>query len=181
MHEDGSAGEDGLTARPGPSSFDTTVAHPARVALLASGPEGAPAYIQAAARDTDVIIREAARVLDLTQPVAVTALMILQYIPDSDHPEHIVHRLMEAVPSGSYLTISDTAGDIDASRVAAATGTLNAQMGPVKLTLRSRDQIARCFTGLDMVEPGLVPLPQWRADAEPEHVIPCYAGMGRKP
>src|SRR3954469_17845110 len=77
-------------------------------ALLTSTPEGSTAYVDADARDTAKIVEAAGRVLDLSQPVAVMALMVLQYIPDSGQPQQIVSELMEAVPSGSYLAISDT-------------------------------------------------------------------------
>jgi S-adenosyl methyltransferase len=60
-------------------------------ALLTSNPEGATAYIDADARDTGTILREAAKTLDFSQPVAVMALLILQYIPDSDGPHHHRH------------------------------------------------------------------------------------------
>jgi hypothetical protein len=53
-------------------------------------------------------------------------------------------------------------------------------MGRTRLTLRSRDQISGFFGGLDFVAPGLVPLPQWHAEADPAHIIPAYAGMARK-
>jgi hypothetical protein len=53
-------------------------------ALLDSTPQGATAYIQADARDTAAILREAARTLDFSRPVAVMALMVLHYIPDDD-------------------------------------------------------------------------------------------------
>src|ERR1700729_4085109 len=75
-------------------------------ALLTSTPEGATAYVDADARDTAKIIESAAGPLDFTPPGAVMALMVLQYIPDSDHPEQIVSGLMEAVRSGSSLWIS---------------------------------------------------------------------------
>ena len=126
----------------------------------------ATAYVDADARDTATIIESAAQVLDFTQPVAVMALMVLQYIPDSDHPQEIVSGLMEAVPSGSYLVVSDTTTDIGdgASRVASK---LNPRMGPTRLTPRPRAQIAAYFDGLDMVEPGLVGMPEWRGEATP--------------
>jgi len=149
-------------------------------ALLASSPEGVTAYIQADARDTDTILREAARTLDFSQPVAVMMLLILQYIPDSDHPREIVSALMDAVPPGSYLTISDTTADIDGERAADVARRLNTRMGPARLTMRSREEIAGFFDGLDMVDPGLVPLPQWRALFNPGQLINAYAGMGRK-
>ena len=149
-------------------------------ALLTSNPEGATAYIDADARDTATILREAAKTLDFSQPVAVMALLILQYIPDSDGPHQVISRLMDAVPSGSYLVISDTTTDIDTERVSAGTARLNARLGPAQSTPRPRAAIARYFDGLDLVDPGLVPVPQWRTLANPM-VIPAYAGMGRKP
>jgi O-methyltransferase involved in polyketide biosynthesis len=150
-------------------------------ALLTSTPEGATAYVAADAGDTDRILAEAASVLDFSQPIAVMFLMILQYIPDEGQPQQIVARLMDAVPPGSYLVHSDTTGDVDTERVATATARLNARLGPAQLHRRTREQIAAYFTGLDMVEPGLVLLPEWRALANPAHLIPCYAGVGRKP
>ena len=149
-------------------------------ALLTSTPEGATAYVDADARDTAKIIESAAGLLDLTRPVAVMALMVLQYIPDSDHPQQIVSELMEAVPSGSFLVISDTTTDIGdgASRVASK---INPRMGPTRLTPRPRAQIAAYFDGLDLVEPGLVGMPEWRGDANPHVVINAFAGVARKP
>ena len=150
-------------------------------ALLTSAPEGATDYVEADARDTDTILREAARTLDFSQPVAVMALLVLQYIPDADGPHQVVAGLMGAVPPGSYLTISDTTADIDTKRATDAAERLNLRMGPARLTMRSRDEIAAFFDGLDLVDPGLVPLPQWRALFDPAELINAYAGMGRKP
>jgi hypothetical protein len=84
-------------------------------------------------------------------------------------------------PPGSYLAISDTTRDIDTERVSGTTAQLNTRMGPARMTLRSRDEIAGFLDGLELVDPGLVPLPQWRALASPSHVIPCYAAIARKP
>jgi hypothetical protein len=152
-------------------------------ALLSSTPEGATAYIEADARDSGTILGEAARTLDFSQPVAVMMLLVLQYVPDSDGPDEVVARVMGGMSPGSYLTISDTTRDIDAGRTTGAVSRLNAGMGPTHLTLRTRDEIAHRFAGLDLVDPGIVPVPQWRAphglqDAEP---VPVYGCMGRKP
>jgi hypothetical protein len=150
-------------------------------ALLTSSPQGATDYVEADARDTETILREAARTLDFSQPTAVMMLLVLQYIPDSDRPGGVVSALMDAVPPGSYLTISDTAADIDSQRAASVAERLNVRMGPARLTMRSRGEIAAFFDGLDLVDPGLVPLPQWRALFNPGQLINAYAGMGRKP
>jgi hypothetical protein len=149
-------------------------------ALLTSTPEGATAYLQADIRDTDKVLSAAAETVDFSKPVAVMALMILQYVPDEDDPWSIVRRLLDPLAPGSYLTVSDTVRDIDTGRVTEGTARLNQRMGPTQLTLRSRPEFERFFDSLQMVEPGIVPLPEWRA-AGSEYPIPCYAGMGRKP
>ena len=149
-------------------------------ALLTSTPEGATAYLQADIRDTDKVLAGAAETLDFSQPVAVMALMILQYVPDGDDPWGIVRRVLDPLAPGSYLTVSDTVRDIDTGRVTEATARLNQRMGPTQLTLRSRPEFERFFDHLEMVEPGIVPLPDWHGPGS-EYTIPCYAGMGRKP
>jgi hypothetical protein len=149
-------------------------------ALLTSTSEGATHYVDADARDTGTILRETAHVLDFSQPIAVMALLILQYIPDSDHPRQVVSTIMNAMPSGSYLTVTDTTRDIHADQGAAVTQRLNARMGSTRLTMRTREEIAGYFDGLDLVDPGLVSLPRWRPVAEPAGLLNAYAGIGRK-
>jgi hypothetical protein len=149
-------------------------------ALLSSSPEGATAYVDADARDTAKILEAASGILDFSQPVAVMMLLVLQYVPDSDGPQQIVSQLMDAVAPGSYLTISDTTTDIDTDRLTTGTARLNARLGPAQSTPRPRAEILQYFDGLDFVEPGLVPMPQWRNPGA-ELLIPVYAGMARKP
>jgi O-methyltransferase involved in polyketide biosynthesis len=150
-------------------------------ALLDSTPQGATAYLQADARDPATILREAARTLDLSRPVAVMMLGLLHYVPDSDDPPGIVSRLMGAMAPGSYLAISEATRDIDTERVTRAAGEFNTQRVAARFIPRTRAEILRYFDGLDLVEPGLVPLPQWRAPADLAEQIPAYAGVGRKP
>jgi S-adenosyl methyltransferase len=150
-------------------------------ALLTSTAEGSTAYVDADVRDTDKVLQGAAETLDFHQPVAVMTLMILQYIPDSDNPHQIVARLMDAVPSGSYLVVSDTASDIDADVVAESARRLNQRMGAIRQTRRSKAEISRFFHGLDLVEPGVVPLSEWLPHAGPAGIVPAYAAIGRKP
>jgi hypothetical protein len=150
-------------------------------ALLTSAPEGATAYIDADLRNTDEILREAAGTLDFSKPVAVMLLCVMQYVPDSASPHQIASRLMDAVSPGSYLTMSDTTRDIQTEQMVAGAAQYNARLGPNVFTPRTRAEFAAFFDGLDMVDPGLVPLPQWRALADRRQVIPVYAAMGRKP
>ena len=149
-------------------------------ALLTSMPEGATAYVDTDLRDTDAVLQGAAQTLDFSQPVAVMLLMILQYIPDAEDPWGIVARLMDAVPPGSYLALSDTAADIDADAVAESARRYNQRLGGVRQTRRSEAEFARFFDGLDLLDPGVAPLPEWRAPGPSGQRIPAYAAVGRK-
>ena len=152
-------------------------------ALLSSSPQGATTYVEADLRDPDKILQGAVETLDFSKPVAVTLLMILMLVQDAEDPYAIVARLLDVVPSGSYLAISHPAGDVDSGEIAEAYERLN-QMGGIPATLRSHAEIARFFDGLEMVEPGLVQLHRWRPDPDAEGLevdVSAYAGVGRKP
>jgi hypothetical protein len=150
-------------------------------ALLTSDPRGATAYTEADARDTDAILAAAERTLDLSQPVAVLLLGILLFIPDEDDPFSITRRLMAATAPGSYLAISHGASDIQAEAAARAGGRYN-ERSAVPLLLRTRDEVARFFDGLEITEPGIVPLNKWQpGELGPGAPLPCHAVLGRKP
>ena len=82
-------------------------------ALLTSSREGKTDYLQADLRDTRAIVEGAARTLDFGQPVAVLLIAVLHFIPDADDPYAVVRRIMDAVPSGSYLVVGHGASDIE--------------------------------------------------------------------
>jgi S-adenosyl methyltransferase len=146
------------------ADYDPVVLAHAR-ALLTSNETGATDYIHADLRDTDKILIQAAELLDFGQPVAVTLLSILQAVPDSDDPHAIVAKIMDAVPSGSYLAISHTGSDLIPQETKDALLDLAKRIpAQQQLSSRSREQIARFFERTDLVEPGLVPVEKWRPD-----------------
>ena len=152
-------------------------------ALLTSSPEGATAYIDADLRDTGPILRRAAAVLDFGQPVAVMLLGILQGIPDQEAPGAIIARLMDAAASGSYLALTQIAGDVAADEVAEGVQRYNEQAA-APVAARTHAEASRFFAGLDLVEPGLVQVHRWRAgvgDVGNGRNLAIYAGVGRKP
>jgi hypothetical protein len=108
---------------------------------------------------------------------------VLHLIPDEDDPHAIVARLMEAVPSGSWLALSHPARDVHPQQVTEAVSRFN-QLAPAKATLRTRAEILRLFDGLELLEPGLVQVHQWRPGmATPGHNQQAagYCGLARKP
>jgi hypothetical protein len=161
--------------------YDPVVLAHAR-ALLIGSDEGATEYIDADLRDTPKILAAASQVLDFTKPVAVTLLTVLHAIPDADDPYAIVTTLMDAVPSGSYLTISHGASDLTDQEE--LRDLLDSWRGKVQqqFTSRSREQVARFFECTDLVEPGLVPIEDWRpvhgkADTRKSSI---WGAVGRK-
>ncbi len=150
-------------------------------ALLTSSPEGTTAYIDADLRNTGAILARAAQTLDFSRPVAVMLIAILHVIGDDDHPDRIVAKLIDAVPPGSYLALSHVASDIEPEQMAETRKRLNRLMYQ-KVTPRSHAEVTRFFDGLDVVEPGVVPVPQWRPDSEIEanRRSVMWGGVGRK-
>ncbi len=152
-------------------------------ALLTSSPEGATAYIDADLRDTPAILKRAADLLDFGQPVAVMLLGILQGIPDEEQPGAIIARLTDAVRPGSYLAISQIAGDVATDEVAEGVQRYNEQ-AVVPVAARTHAEVTRFFAGLELVEPGVVQVHRWRpasADSDTDGDLAIYAGVGRKP
>jgi len=151
-------------------------------ALLTSAPAGRCAYVDADARDADKVLDAAAAVLDLTKPVAVMMLSLLDFIPDSDDPYALTARYMQAAPSGSFLAIAHASSDIHPDQQTAATRSYNTHSA-TPITLRSRAEVARFFNGLDLVPPGLTPLGQWSPGAPQASTanLPTYTALARKP
>ena len=159
---------------------DPTVLAHAR-ALLTSGPAGATDYIDADLRDTGKILEIAAKTLDFSQPVAIMLMAIVHLIPDSDEPYAIVNRLVDAVPSGSYLAMSHIAADMTPAITTA--GQRVSQFIQQQQTYRTHEEVLRFFADLELAEPGLVRVPEWRPASELEARTPAvlWGGVGRKP
>ena len=164
------------------ADYDPVVLTHAR-ALLTSSSEGKTDYIHADLRDTETILEAAARTLDFGQPVAVLLIAVLHFVPDADDPYAVVARLMDAVPSGSFLVMAHAASDIVPEASAEMARRYNG-MSSASITPRSREQVAGFFDGLDMVPPGLVPISQWGLagpiDANAGGLV-GYCSIGRKP
>jgi len=150
-------------------------------ALLTSTPEGACDYIDADLRHTDKILAEAAKTLDFSQPVALMLLGIMGQVPDSDDPRAIIKRLMNPMPSGSYLALSD---GVNTSETFTEAVRHYNESSANTYHPRSPEQLTGFFDGLEVVEPGVVPLTTWRPEANPfpeAGDVPGMCGVGRKP
>jgi hypothetical protein len=151
-------------------------------ALLTSSQEGRTTYIDADARTPEAILRSPdLEILDLQQPVAVLLVAVLHFIPHDEVAQHTVRTLMSAMPAGSYLVISHAAAGLlqpgEEKRVRAA-------FQGEDFKLRTRQTIATLGAGLEIVDPGIVPVQRWRPSPGDElpadHELGMYAFVARK-
>jgi hypothetical protein len=136
-------------------------------ALLSSSEQGATAYLDADLRDTGKILEAARRTLDFSEPVAVMLIAVLHLIGDADDPAGIIAQLMDAVPAGSTLAISHVPNDMHMGAMSDMSDRLNRLLSQPS-TYRSQAQVTGFFTGLELVDPGVVPIQRWRPDTEEE-------------
>ncbi|GGX73274.1 SAM-dependent methyltransferase [Streptomyces minutiscleroticus] len=148
-------------------------------ALLVSHPDGVTDYIEADVREPQVILERARHILDFERPVALSLIALMHFIPDSQDAHGIVRGLVDTLPSGSYLVLSHAASDLYEEQVRQVVAEY--AKGGIELGFRTRDEVARFFDGLELVEPGLVTAPHWfRTDPAPEpEGSGIYAGVAR--
>jgi hypothetical protein len=150
-------------------------------AFWRSTPQGAFAALDAKLTDPAALLAGAAATLDFRQPVAVLLPSTLPFIPDTERAAAILAALLRALSPGSYLALCHVASDLDPALAAAADEWNMTSSLPV--TLRSRDEVAALTAGLELVQPGLVPVDQWRPafGARLDPRVPVYAVLARKP
>lgn len=150
----------------------------ARALLANTTPEGVTAYVDADYHDPDVILADARNVLNFNEPVAVMFMGVLGYVAELDEVRSIVDRLMAPFPSGSYLVLWD--GTATGEAVSEGADKL-VEAGGVPYHLRTPEELGRCFEGMEMVEPGLVRITEWRPEAIDVEPIDAYGAVARKP
>ncbi|MFI5895806.1 SAM-dependent methyltransferase [Actinoplanes sp. NPDC051513] len=150
-------------------------------ALLTGNAEGQTDYIEGDLNHPGEILREATRTLDFGRPVAVTLLGIVHFILDFDEARSVIRELVDALPSGSFLTIAHGCNDINRAEADDIVGFWN-EHGTPKIVYRSAAEIEQFFDGLELLTPGVVPCSRWRPDAgDPDLDVNQYCGVGRKP
>ncbi|AGL17594.1 SAM-dependent methyltransferase [Actinoplanes sp. N902-109] len=148
-------------------------------ALLSSSSEGACNYVEADLREPDKVLAAARETLDVTQPIALMLLGVLNHIMDDDVAYDAVAQLVRALPAGSYLVLTHSTAEIHGEpmlRVMRET----TERGGTPIRARTKVELERFFDGLDLLEPGVVTCSRWRPDPdadEPE--VYLFGGVGR--
>jgi hypothetical protein len=163
---------------------DTDAAVVAEGRRLLAGVSGTE-FLHADLREPDRVLAaaEATGLLDLRRPAGVVMVDVLQHVPDSDDPDRLLAAYAAALCPGSHLAVSHSSADPDTLAGIELYGQLYGPSPP--MTLRHPMRVVEFLSDLDIVEPGVVPVPLWRpepgadADRNPQHFSGC-AALGRK-
>lgn len=152
-------------------------------ALLVGTPEGVTDYVHADLRDPETVLHAARESLDFTRPITLTLLGVVEHIPDFDEARSIVSRLVDPLPSGSYLVLAHDTNVVLGEKSDEAVRQWNASATP-PITLRSPDEIVRFFDGLEVLEPGVVSTSLWRPESTnvgAPDPVDAFCAVARKP
>ncbi|WP_211769958.1 SAM-dependent methyltransferase [Kutzneria sp. CA-103260] len=157
----------------------------AHAALMLEGNDNAAA-LRADLRDPREVLRHnvVTNLLDLSQPVAVLMSAVLHFVESDVEAQSIVAGYRTAIAPGSYIAISQGTQEAAGERGEQVIRLYDQTDSP--FTARDRGRFTRLFRGLDLVEPGVVYVPQWRPES-PEDVdehpeLSCaYGAIGQKP
>ncbi|MEP7024265.1 MAG: SAM-dependent methyltransferase [Actinomycetota bacterium] len=143
--------------------------------------------IDADLRDPEKILHHPriGQLIDFSQPLGLLLVAVLHFITDEDDPRQIVATLRDALVPGSYLVVCHGT-DEGKPAVAQAAEKVYDRGVSAQLRMRSRAEILSFFDGFELVDPGLVSIPQWRPDPSAPPLDPTkfwggLAGVARKP
>jgi SAM-dependent methyltransferase len=143
--------------------------------------------IEADLREPREILQNAAArgLIDFGRPVGLLLVAVLHFIDDPEEPWQIVATLRDALAPGSYLAICHGTSEGTPVGLRAAEKVYNRSVA-TSVHVRPRADILAFFDGFDLVDPGLVYIPEWRPDApqdvpEDPGTFWGLVGVGRKP
>jgi SAM-dependent methyltransferase len=153
-------------------------------ARLTSASPGKVTYIHADLRDTQAVLEapDLTATLDLGRPVALSILSTLHFIPDED-AYRLVREYVRALSPGSFLALSMATADFSPQTDGKARSVLSANSMPARS--RTKAEVTSFFDGLELIEPGVVPVHRWRPDPSAAGArdtdVTLYCGLARKP
>jgi S-adenosyl methyltransferase len=156
-------------------------------ALMQGDPRGRTAYLEADVRDPGAILRDPVLrdTIDLDQPVALLLVAVLHFLHDDEQTAGVVGQLLDALPAGSYLVLTHGTMDFSTPAGVAAYEQMFAS-GGTDVRARPKATIAGYFSGMRILEPGIVAVSDWRADdtvadRPVSEDLGIYGVVGRKP
>ncbi|PRW65127.1 SAM-dependent methyltransferase [Actinopolyspora mortivallis] len=107
---------------------------------------------------------QAGRLLDLSEPIAVMMVALVHFVPDSAGPRETIRAYHERMPSGSYLGFSHVTHEGYPEFTQSIIDLYADSSNPV--VSRTHAEVAELLSDFELVEPGLVYVPEWRPDTE---------------
>ncbi len=142
------------------ADYDRVVVRHAQALL--PGERGRTAVIEADLREPEAILghHSTQELIDFSQPTLVLLISVLHFIQESEDPYGAVRRLMAPMAPGSYLAIVHAGGMKLPDR--AHDAAIEYRQATAQMAFRDHEQVMRFFEGMEFLEPGLVPVGQWR-------------------
>ncbi|KPM51114.1 methyltransferase [Frankia sp. R43] len=153
-------------------------------ALLTSTPDGRTAYLDADFTDPETILKseQLASTLDLSQPVALSLIALVQFIPDETLIQHVIDTLVAPLAPGSILALSTATGDYAPEAV--ERGVAAYRGNGIPMTARDKATVEGFFRGLEILDPGVVLVHRWHPDADAagysDNEVFMYGAIARK-
>jgi hypothetical protein len=127
---------------------------------------------------------EVRRLLDFDQPIGVILAAVLHFVPEHRVADDAVTELIGSVAAGSHFVVSHSAAET--FRLFTATEDVYQRRTSTPGTVRTRAEVERLFTGLELLDPGVVWAQEWRPGAVTQRVDDpgaggIWVGVGRKP
>lgn len=141
--------------------------------------DGDATYVEGDLREPAGILHAAAETLDLSAPVAVMLVSVLNFVVDDRRATAVVRELMAGLPVGSYLVLSHPTLEVAPEEVVRAMEWWNSS-GSAPVCARTPSELGAFFRGLDLLDPGVVTVTRWRPDGDDTTAVPEYVGVARK-
>lgn len=126
---------------------------------------------------------EVRRLLDFDRPIGVILAAVLHFVPEDGVADEAVTKLIGSVAPGSHFVISHSA--TESFRLFTPPEDIYRRRTSTPGVVRNRAEVERLFTGLEVLDPGVVWVQEWRPGAVVDRVEDAraggiWAGVGRK-
>jgi O-methyltransferase involved in polyketide biosynthesis len=147
--------------------------------MLADNPNAT--ILHADMREVDVVLNheDTQRLLDFSQPIGLLVVGVLLYLPDSDDPGGMIRTYRERLVPGSFVAVSTLTDEHADDALRAEMDGLRAayEQAGQPVYPRTHAEISAWFDGMEMIEPGLVTLPEWHGDG-PDELLSVARPLG---
>jgi trans-aconitate methyltransferase len=148
--------------------------------------DGLAAAVRGDVQDPKAVLEhpEVRRMLDFDEPVGLVLAAVLHFVPEHRIADEAVAHLVGRIAPGSHVAMSHTATESFA--LFSATEDVYQRRTSTPGTVRTRQEVERLFTGLEVLDPGVVWAQEWQpgaATGRVEHARAggIWVGVGRKP